>query len=358
MSKLMFGKHFLYILFREGGVCHKMGISSDIHRRVNDLNRQFGPFCLKRSILLRTDSKSEAYMLETALKCSYSGYNTPLPIDYYTDGETEWFAEDCFKDMCNSLVFFAKDRMGEGYNITSVDARLFKPITKSGALKQIEFQDFLEGRRAQVTILCQNTKNVKSFRTAITLLMPHLIGVAKLDSNDYSSSYEVFLDGGTPAEVLDEIFQVSRLSADNEEVWAGANLCVSTESSQIYKKASFSIPRRGDHFECGWESKGKILTYISMLEDLTAAFPVPPAYQKHIGRSFLDELSPDELAIYSDAIWKALFGHGSDNNSEDGNKTGRNSNSFKSGAAKAKKHSSIAENTSAQLRFDFSDECN
>lgn len=352
VKNIMFGKHFLYILFREGGICHKMGVSSDIHRRINDLNRQYGPFCLNRSLVLRTDSKSEAYMLETALKYSYSGYNTPLLGKYYTDGETEWFAEDCYGDMCNSLASFAKDRMGSGYNIAPVDPKLLKPLTKDGVSKQLKFQRFLEGRRAQIEVLCKNTKNVKNFRTAIKLLMPNLIGVAKLYSNDFSNSYEVFLSGDASAEVLDEVFQVSRLSADNDEVWAGANLCVSTQSSSIYKKASFSIPHRGDHFESGWESKGKISTYISMLEDLAAAFPVPPAYQKHVGRSFWDELAPDELALYRGAIWKALFSHVSDKNVENGNKASRCTENAKPTTTKTQNGESLND-SSVQLSFDF-----
>lgn len=349
----MFGKNFLYILFREGGICHKMGVSSDIYRRINDLNRQFGPFCLNRSLVLRTDSKSEAYMLETALKCSYSGYNTPLPEKYYTDGETEWFAEECYGDMCSSLASFAKDRMGDGYDISPMDPKILKPLTENSVSKQYRFQRFLEGKRAQIEVLCENTKNVKSFRTAIKLLIPKLIGVAKLDSNEFSNTYEMFLSGDTSAELLDEVFRVSRLSADNDEVWAGANLCVSTQSASIYKKASFSIPHRGDPFESGWESKGKILTYISMLEDLAAAFPMPPAYQKHVGRSFLDDLSPDELAFYRGAIWEALFSHTFDNDVENGNKASRNTKSAKSETTKALSGNSLGENPSAQLSFDF-----
>jgi|GEM_PF-5183251 len=349
----MFGKNFLYILFREGGICHKMGVSSDICRRINDLNRQFGPFCPNRSLVLRTDSKSEAYMLETALKCSYSGYNTPLPVKFYTDGETEWFAEECYDDMCNSLTLFAKERMGDGYDISPLPPQIFKSLTGNSVSKQYSFQRFLEGRKAQIEILCKNTKNVRNFRTAIKLLMPKLIGVVKLDSNEFSSTYEIFLNSDTPAELLDEIFRVSRLNADNDEVWAGANLCVSTQSSSIYKKASFSIPHRGDPFENGWESKGKILTYISMLEDLAVAFPMPPAYQQHVGRSFLDDMSPDELAFYRSAIWEALFSHASDKNVKNSSKVSRKMKRTKSATTKSLSGDSPGEKPSAQLSFDF-----
>lgn len=350
----MFGKHFLYILFRENGVCHKMGVTSDIHRRVNDLNRLHGPFCLKRSLVLRTDSKNEAYMLETALKCSYSGYNTPLPGEYYSDGRTEWFAIDCYSDMCNSLTSFAKDRMGDGYSIELVNPNLLKPLTKNGISKQLKFQKFLEGRKAQIEALCQNTKNVRNFRTAIKLLIPSLIGVAKTGSNKFSNSYEIFLSKNTSPEVLDEIFSVSRLSADNDEVWAGANLCVSTQSSSKYKRASFSIPHQGDYFESSWESKGKLLTYVSMLEDLAVAFPVPPAYQQHVGRTFWDELSPDELSLYRRAIWEALFDYGSEDNYESDNKTPNHKKNENSRTIKKRKGKSLSDNPSIQLSFDFS----
>lgn len=351
----MFGKHFLYILFREDGVCHKMGVTSDIHRRVNDLNRLHGPFCLKRSLVLRTDSKNEAYMLETALKCSYSGYNTPLPGEYCTDGGTEWFAIDCYSDMCNSLISFAKDRMGDGYSIELVNPSLLKLLTKNSISKQLKFQKFLEGRKAQIETLCQNTKNVRNFRTAIKLLMPSLIGVAKTDSNELSNSYEIFLSADTSPEVLDEVFSVSRLSADNDEVWAGANLCVSTQSSCKYKKASFSIPHRGDHFENSWESKGKLLTYVSMLEDLAVAFPVPPAYQQHVGRTLWDDLSPDELSLYRRAIWEALFDYGSESHYETDNKTLRHRKNANSRTIKTRRSESPGEPTYTQLSFDFSD---
>lgn len=350
----MFGKHFLYLLHRENGICHKMGISSDIRRRVNDLNRQYGPFCLKRSVVLRTDSKDEAYMLETALKCSYSGYNTPLSGKYYTNGGTEWFAEDCYNGMYSSLISFAKDRMGDGYSIEPVNSQFFKPLTKGGVFKQLKFQRFLESRRAQIDVLCRNTKNVRNFRTAIKLIMSSLIGVAKTGSDDFSNSYEIFLSADTSAEVLDEIFSVSRLSADNDEVWAGANLCVSTQSSSIYKKASFSIPHRGNHFESGWESKGKLLTYISMLEDLTSAFPVPPAYQKHVGRSFWDEISPDELCLYRGAIWAALFGHDAEGDIEGDEKAARHRENSNSLTIKTQSCESLCESPSTQLSFDFS----
>ncbi|MFK1068586.1 GIY-YIG nuclease family protein [Pseudomonas aeruginosa] len=353
MRNLMFGKNFLYILFREGGICHKMGVSSDICRRINDLNRQFGPFCPNRSLVLRTDSKNEAYMLETLLKCSYSAYNTPLPEKLYTDGETEWFAEECYDDMCSSLALFAKQRMGDGYDISPVDPQIFKPLTENSVSKQYRFQRFLEGRRTQIKVLCENTKNAKNFRTAIMLMMPKLIGVVKLDSNEFSSAYEIFLSGDSSAELLDEIFRVSRLSADNDEIWAGANLCVSTESSSIYKKASFSIPHHGDPFEKSWESKGKLLTYTSMLEDLAVAFPMPPAYQQHVGRSFLDDLSLDELTFYRSAIWEALFSHASDNDVKNGSKASCNTKSTKSATTKALNGDPPSEKPSAQLSFDF-----
>ncbi len=351
----MFGKHFLYILFREDGICHKMGITSEIHRRVNDLNRLHGPFCLKRSLVLRTDSKNEAYMLETLLKYSYSNYNIPLPEEYCVDGRTEWFAIDCYSDMCNSLIYFAKDRMGDGYSVELISPSLLKPLTKNSISKQLRFQKFLEGRKVQIEALCQNTKNVRDFRVAIKLLMPSVIGVAKTDSNEFSNSYEIFLSADTSPEILGEVFSVSRLSADNDEVWAGANLCVSTQSSCKYKKASFSIPHKGDHFESSWESKGKLLTYDSMLEDLSVKFPVPPAYQQYVGRTLWENLSPDELSVYSRAIWEALFDYGSESHYETENKKLYHRRGSNYRAIKARRSESLGEPPYTQLGFDFCD---
>ncbi|WP_343596916.1 GIY-YIG nuclease family protein [Pseudomonas sp.] len=350
----MFGKHFLYILFREDGVCHKMGITSDIHRRINDLNKVHGPFCLKRSLVLRTDSKNEAYMLETALKCSYSSYNTPLLGEHYSDGGTEWFAIDCFSDMCNSLTSFAKDRMGDGYNIEQLNPNIIKPLTKNNIAKQLEFKKSLESRKAQIETLCQNTKNVRNFRTAIKLLMPSLIGVAKVGSNEFNNSYEIFLSADTSPEILDEIFSASRLSADNDEVWAGANLCTYTQCSSKYKKASFSIPHEDDHFESSWESKGKLLTYVSMLEDLAVAFPVPPAYQQHVGRTLWDEMSLEERSLYSRAIWETLFYHSPEDHYESDNETPSIRKNEKLRTTKKRRDKSPAENALTQLSFDFS----
>lgn len=349
----MFGRHFLYILVRENGICHKMGVSSDIRRRVNDLNRQFGPFCLKRSLVLRTDSRPEACMLEAALKISYSAYNTPLPEEYYTDGETEWFAEACYETMCNSLEAFAKDRMGEGYSIAPINPGLFKSLTPKTMLKQARFQTFLEGRQAQIEVLCENTQNVRSFRSAMKLMLPNLIGVARLEPNDFSHNYEVFLEAGTAAEVLDELFQVSQLSADNDDVWAGANFCVTTHSSSMYKKASFSIPHQADHFERGWESKGKILTYSSVLEDLVEEYPVPPAYLKYVGQSFWDQLSPEDVQVYQEAFLRALFGHTFDDHVDEVLKAPPRTKK-KSIATRGKKRSAVKDETPhAQMGFDF-----
>lgn len=339
----MFGKHFLYILCRENGICHKIGVSSDIRRRINDLNRQFGPFCLERSLVLRADSRSEAVMLETAMKQAYSSYNTPLPEDY-TDGGTEWFAEECYSKMCSSLAFFAEIRMGEGYSIESIDPAIFKPITENSKSHQVKFDLYLESRKAQIKSLCQNTLNLRRFRSAVKSMTPSLIGVTRAFSNGSNHSYELFLSLDTSLELIDEIFSAPRLNADNDEVWAGANLCISTQTTLNYIKATFSIPEHRDHFEDSWESTGKISTYTSILDDLARKFPVPPAYQIHVGRTFWDELPPEEISEIFDAIRLVFFGHRHQDIRQSENQKKRGS----------KKKFAPLETVSTQLSLDFS----
>lgn len=310
----MFGTHFVYILYRENGICHKLGASSDFPRRINDLNREHGPFCFKRSIIMRTDNKDDAFQLETALKCSYSGYNTPLPGHASTNGKSEWYADECFDEMRESLSFLAKVRMGEGFSVSNISPEIIKLTTTKTNLKQKSFQTLLDQIKPQITALCENTKNVKDFRIAVKVLIPNLIGVAKLPPDDDANYYEVLLRGDTSREDLDTIFKASRLSADNNEVWAGANLCTSLQTSPVYCIAKFSTPHNAGHFESSWESKGKLSTFISTLEDLRKAFPVPPAFKEYIGKSFLADLALEDARQYRDAIWECLFNLG--NNSD------------------------------------------
>ncbi|WAC00088.1 GIY-YIG nuclease family protein [Pseudomonas putida] len=316
MDKPMLGKHFLYILVRTNGISYKMGISSDFKRRVNDLNRECGPFCLKRSFTLRTDNRKDATDLETMLKTLYADYNTPLPEKKFAKGETEWFAEECYDGMVESLKTLACVKMGDGYSLQAIDHKLIKPITENGVIRQQAFQSFLEGLSNQIRALCSNTHNARSFRAIIKEMTRHLIGVVRLQTSDHSNHYEIFFSPDTPASFIDSILQISRLTADNRKIWAGANLCTSTQSCSLFKKACFSIRKDMEGLEQSWESKGKSAIYRAMLDEHAERYPLPPAYQSHVGRSFIDDLTEEETAELGRALWSGLFNRSHINNSK------------------------------------------
>ncbi|MOA46716.1 hypothetical protein D3C78_1692640 [compost metagenome] len=62
-----------------------------------------------------------------------------------------------------------------------------------------------------------------------------------------------------------------------------------------------------DGLEQSWESKGKSAIYRSMLDEHAEKYPLPPAYQYHVGRSFLDDLTDEEMAEFRHALWRGLF---------------------------------------------------
>lgn len=87
----MLGTHHLYVLIRKDRLALKVGLSSNLTRRLRTLNRKYGPFCSSHSISLRTDDKREAELFETTLINLLSDYRIPLPVKNRGNGETEWF---------------------------------------------------------------------------------------------------------------------------------------------------------------------------------------------------------------------------------------------------------------------------
>lgn len=60
-------------------------------------------------------------------------------------------------------------------------------------------------------------------------------------------------------------------------------------------------------FDQSWTSKGCISKLASLIEDLSIRYPLPPAYNEFVGRSFLDNMGEEEIHDIQLALWQALF---------------------------------------------------
>lgn len=303
----MFGKCVVYIFVREEGVCHKLGITEHLEKRFNTLNKKYGPFNLEKSIILRADDKNEAGLFETMIKHLYCGYNCPLPIERPSNGETEWYASVCYEEMLKSLINLAESKHGKGIRLGKVPVKIVENFSEPNIIKQDYYRKLINSNAARINVLCQNTLNAKEFKKLINSLFPMLIGVTKSRSDLNHDSYEMFLRCDASEQLTESIFNISKLSADNDNTWAHINICTSMEYSYKYKKMDFSVPKKFYCLEQGWESKNKLFSFYSLLEDLARSYPVPPAYEQYVGVSLFDSLTNEEKQNLSDVLWDTIF---------------------------------------------------
>lgn len=304
----MLGTHHLYVLIRKDRLALKVGNSSSLTQRVRTLNRKYGPLCSSNSISLRTDDKREAALFETTLKNLLSDYRIPLPVKRRGNGETEWFMGQCYEELIDVLRELALARHGNGYHIGAIDVDNIAPLTTDSMEELAKFGKKLKKLLPRIEIRHLNVSNIRAFRFAVGRIIPNLIGVAKILSENNERCYEIFLrPTSCTRQELKEIFDTGRLSAEDDGIWAGSNLCTSIEANGDFQRAIINFGSMHEVFDQSWTSKDCVTKLASLIEDLSIQYPLPPAYKEFVGRSFLDNMSEEERQNIGLALWQALF---------------------------------------------------
>lgn len=242
------------------------------------------------------------------LRYLLSDYAIPLPVPKRGNGETEWYMGQCYNELISTLRGLALAKQGSGYHIGAIDVEKMAPLSCDEIKVVADFGKRLKKQLPIIKVRHANVTNARSFRSAVTCLIPNLIGVAKILETNNRTRFEIFLRPASHAyDVLNEIFEVARISAEDDHSWASANLCTSWDSNETFQRATIRF-HSDTIFEKTWSSKGCVSKLVSLMEDVAGQYPLPPAYQEFVGVSFLDTLNESQRTELATAFWQALFG--------------------------------------------------
>lgn len=300
---------YLYVLVHSAGDFFKVGVSSSLDKRLKTLMQVFGPFDTEKSFLVRMDSAQDAKALEEGVKRLFSSYRFTMPrIGNNRNGETEWYLIDCFADMSDWVQDFAR-RKGE------VVRRMHLPWM----LDVGDCDQSLSDRRAELLLqhapkleaLRENAAGEKRIRDFLRAASDFLIGVAEVGTED-RRGYEIYMSPDySDFDEMRDLLSVD-LTAEDEDFSAWARVCTGVDATKDYKRLHLSVPEMHvdgrSSFGGQWEAERFVKSYSAMLTGLAQLYPLPPAFQKFVGKSFWDDFSDDEKRDVANKMWEALFG--------------------------------------------------
>lgn len=305
---MAFGSHHLYVMLHSSRLALKIGRSSSLNRRIADHTRRYGEFCTGDSFVLRTDDEQEARTIETSIKHLAADFHLPLPSEWRGRGETEWFLAECYEELRTTIEQIATIRHGEGFHVSALPRTSTVRLNANHRQSAKTFSDFLLARASEMKQRLENLRNTRSFRVAVQQLIPHLIGVARIGQKD-NAEFEIFLRPNQERHLaLDKLLENARLTAGDDDSWAGADLCTSLDGNCNFQRAHIHFGSLPSILKENWQSRGFAARLHALVEDLADNYPLPPGYDEFVGVSSWDLMDEKTREVLAQQLGEALFG--------------------------------------------------
>lgn len=271
----------------------------------------FGPFSTEKSFLVRMNSRADATALENFLKSLFSSFRFTMPkVTDQRNGETEWYLMDCYSELKMLVEDFAQ-RKGDIVRPMNLAWMLDSKENDQALINKLD--ELILRQAAKLGALKENAAAERRFVNFVNGAKRYLIGVAAIEKGG-NIEYEIYLSPEYDnMEALDELLGAN-LRLEGEDHWASAHVCVGITTSKYYKRADISIPWVVDGkniFEEEWESERFVKNYAEKLKWMAFNYPLPPAFEKYVGRTFIDDLSEKAKNEIARQLW-ALFNNASD----------------------------------------------
>jgi hypothetical protein len=305
----MLGKNFVYVLMRTDGQCYKIGHTTSLQTRLRSLNRHFGPFSSEHSYAVRTGTKRQARKLEDALRTLLDSYSFTLPVGNKPNGQTEWFTGRSFALLSKHRESILSVCLGEHATAEAIDVDLMAPLSAAHLAHLREVQERIDDISSQLTSKWENAERTREFIVWIAGHREKFLGVAEVEKGNGEVCFELFLQpDACTSDELEKVRSLARMNSDNADFFACTSFGVVATSMPSYQKIEFVFDADRTIHEGSWESAGYVGQMRSIVEDLLVALPLPPAYQKHVGVSFFDELTEEQRNDFRVAMRRWLRG--------------------------------------------------
>ncbi len=272
--------NLIYVLVKENLPCFKLGITSNIDRRLSSL-ACYAPFSESKSHLIKLDRALTKKQLENGIGVKFRNYNLHIQKiknknsnkKDKTNGETEWYDIACLKDMVSEIRHFLKQDDGIRQAFVPFGDEKVKLVAKNANQKECN-------KNIEIALECYQSKKAnQKVRKHILKIENdlHLVGVHN-KSDENNASFLLVTNNSPTKQKLND-FSIEA-SAKNKKTFA--NICTSIVKIDNKTYYDFKIPIS---LKQNWTSEDIVERTLSHFYELAKIKPLSEEYIKTIEKT-------------------------------------------------------------------------